>query len=424
MSNVNMPKWQGAGKSAAKSYDVHGYDKNGKAWKKKNHSFTDMQNYTSGNDSETGYNRRGAEYRTKSHASPFADDRRGNRDYEGDYYSDDNYSNAAFEDNNAPDLSGPSGASAKLPEFELPALGTSESKSNWSIRNESGMQLPVSIMFSGAPVHFASLEAPVTRCANAQFRNTTVMTFDEKALATSMRSSSKAATLTSAEAVGIAQNAVNNGTIIPLGMHVGSYHNPFSFPVGVRSSHEPLNQIVSRSGQKFMVVLLPGTHNADFHVNVRDTLNQSKLINASRLTDVKPESFMVAQTAGSPYVLVEKNSMLHSGITVASQRNKCVPVNWNNVKEEPLFNKTYLANIPRAAAEYAIGQIKITAKQNHGSQPLSKVAFSIHPLNFQEKWDGHHLSAAGYDVETAKEAYQDFLNRPVDIVVNGTIEYL
>lgn len=432
MSNVNLPSYLTSspkGKANAnnnqREYTRYEHDKDGKRWARQGHAdrtYSKMHGYaSSGSASETTYNRR---YNAKHHPSPLAEKHRDDYGSDSRHY-DDMYSNASFEDNAAADLSAPAAVPVQS------KISPNDTKS-WSVRTERGLTHGVTLMFSGAPVHFAAQSAPRRPNVHADKKSLgEASTFDPtktdlcpKMLKTCLRSAAKANELSSVVAAGVAQNAARNNAVVPLGIHIGSYHNPFSFPVGVKSKHEALNQTVTRSNEKFMVVLLPGTHNADHHINLRDNLDQARLVNAARLNEVDPASCMMQPTAGSPYVAVVKGSMLHSGIETAVDKGQCVPVEWNKTKDIEVNGQNYVDRIPRAAAEYAIAQIHKRSKQNHGSIPLKELSFSIHPLNYEEKWDGHHLSGAEYDKTMDADAYVDFLNRPANITVNSTLEYL
>ncbi len=421
----------------------HGYDPNGRhhvqPHQRSQPTYEKMHDYLS-TDNETGYNQQ------REYKSPLApSSSRGHASRQSHEDSRDQY-----DVNDAPDYGRSSGAAAATESAEVPAIGAAISNT-WNIADEKGMHAHLSVHFSGSPTQFAqgvaqtapgsasnvpvsATNAPRKR-ENAAVQGTesvdfvpTKFHFSGQDLQRDLRAPDRAKMLADgSEGKQIAQMVERNKQILPLGVTVEDYHNPFSFPLGLRASHEPLNTVhFGNSPQKYMTVLMPGgTHRSDKTIDLRSTVNVHNMRVAAVLSneDIGRQCKPSGNRAPG-VVMIERDSMLHTAIEKYHKMGRIEPIDWSAVKTLETHGGSFLDGIPVAAAEYAIDQLKTIQRSKNGKVAVDDVSFTVHPLNFMGSWSKHHLSGASYDKDNNSVAYEDFMNRPVDVVVNMKLEYL
>lgn len=422
--------------SHTSSYECHGYDSKGNKWSKKKTrhgaSWREMQEYVN-SESDGGYNRRD----DREHVSPFGRSAPGqSRRDELEYYPDDPYYA-----NDAPDYGLNSGAPASLLDAALAAppvtAAAQKDPLEWDITKESGMVIPLSVHFAGSPAQFAAKAAPIapgrsdrgdrgdSLIDKVKPCDPGVFHFSGKDLHNDLRVPSRTKRI-SEEAAQIAQMTQKNKQLLPLGVTVRDYHNPFSFPVGVSSSIPALNTVrFKNSAQKYMIVLMPGSNHSGAIIDLRPDVDVGRIRMAACLTneDITAQCRPSGNRAPG-LVMVERDSMLHDTIVKLHEDKRITPVDWSATNEVSIYGGTFIDGIPKASAAYALDRLVTIQNSKNGKVSVDDVSFTLHPLNFQGKWDGHHLSGASFEQLHAPEVYTEFMNRAVDVSVNMDLAYL
>lgn len=408
-------------------YSVHGYDRNGNKWKQNRQkpTYNSMKQYASESEGEGSYNRP----QSREHNSPFsrssaapADEGYEYENYAGGQADQYDVNEAQHVGRDAGARAGPSSAPVAVPSVD-----------SFDIMTERGMSVDFSVPFSGSPFHFANGNAPIAPTADdartpasGVVFTPTMFHFNKDTFPQILRAPQRMNGVKAAGAKAIARMTAEQQHVLPLSVAVEEYHNPFSFSVGLRSTHPPLNTIsAGRSGQNYMAVLLPGTNQSKRVVDLRENIKVGGIIatasvaNEDILRQCKPSG-----RRAPGVVMVEKDSALYATISAFSKKGKVEPIDLDALPVNTSQGGSFVDGVPKKAADYAIEYLQNIKSSKNGKIPVEAMGFSIHPLNYEERWDGHHMSGAGFDWKNNKQVYEDFMNRPVDLVVNMRMEYL
>jgi len=404
----------------------HGYDAHGNRYSRTTRrapTKVDMQNYTGTTDDEARYEAPPREYR-----SPFGSSNPGRAPVRSGARDE-------FDANELANLGSISGAAA-TPSVPAPAPASQAPSKDWNIENERGMHAGLCVLFSGSPAQFAAEKAPIkpvdkfsgsSEDSKRDTFNPTKMHFSREELVKDLRAPGRTKVLTDEKALLVSKMAAQNDQILPLAVTVRDYHNPFSFPLGVRASHEPLNRVrFNNSAQKYMVVLMPGgTNRADKTIDLRGEVNVNNIHMAACLSEQDiSRQFKPSGSKAPDLVMVERDSMLHDSILKLHSAGHIPPIDWNATTDVDTHGGSYVDGIPKDAAMRTIERLQAIQRNKHGKLSVNEVSFTLHPLNFQGRWNNHHLSGASYDQANNSALYEEFMQRPAEVVVNMHLEYL
>lgn len=400
----------------------HGYDANGRRYTR-THSrraptYGDMHNYTGTTDDEARYDA------PKEYRSPFSLGAQSRAQARDEFDVNDLANAGRLSAAPAVDLATSPAAPAAGAKLPL-----------WRIEDEPGMDAPLTLHFAGSPAQFAAGKASLAPAAKSggldDLAGTTFnpgkVHFSGKELARDLRAPARAKALSDENAKLVSKMAAQNDQILPLAVTVHDYHNPFPFPLGVRSSHEPLNRVrFNNAEQKYMLVLMPGgTTRADRTIDLRPEVNVQNIHMAACLSEQDISRQCKPSGSRAPdLVMVERDSMLHDSILKLHSAGQIPPIDWNATTQVDTHGGSYVDGIPKDAAMRTLERLTAVQRSKHGKLSVNDVSFSLHPLNFRGLWNNHHLSGAGFDQANNAAVYQEFMERPGDVVVNMTLKYL
>lgn len=414
-------------------YTHRGYDRNtGQSWAEQRRTgagaratYGEMAGYVSGSGSEANYNRR----ERQSYKSRFGAEQHGHHaGAQQDEFEENNYAGAEA----TPDVAA-----------VVPVL-TAQELANFDIANEKGLRHDLVVQFHGAPNQFERKRAPVsadvdvesgaTRAASEwEARAEQMSSFDPSlchfegtALAKQMRAPARMMLLTDKNARAIADVVAAQRCVVPLAVTVRTGHNPFDYPIGIKASHDELNQATTLSGERFMVVLPPGTHDANKRIDLRSGINAPSVCASAAVATEDIRSQYKASGPDAPgFMMVKEGSTLHDAIeTFSAGRKFKHPVDFSKLPTSKSAGGNYFDCVPEEAVYYALDQLRKIKGSNHGKLSVDNVSFTVHPCNFEGRWDGPHLSGAGYDKMHNETLYTDFMHRPQSVMVNLELEYL
>ncbi len=431
-----------------RKYMHQGYDANGNRWaeqrtsggnKGKGPSFGDMQDFSASENEGGGRRRR------KAHQSPFE---RGSSNANANQHAGDQF------DVNAPAQSNPNAGAAESYDAPplVPPTGSKEAKAKAlqelddALTNGRGMQADMCLVFNGSPLQFAQKSADVrapagtmrSMEAGGQMRmdgqqgakrgdvfDPTMYHIPADDVKQHFRSAEQHATIKDPKLKDVAQLTASRKSLLPLAVHVDNYHNPFSFPVGVRAKHEPLNQTIKGSSGKFMCVLPPGTGNMNKTIELRSKINAGKICAASHIATEDPSAMWKESGPDAPdVVMVKENSRLHGAIYNLVEGGQVDPIDLGACPVRQLYGGRFLDGVPKAAAMYAVDKMQRVKESTHAKMPNDHMAFTIHPLNYEERWDGTHLSREGFMASNNKDLHEDYLNTPQCVTLGVRMDYL
>lgn len=427
-----------------RQYTHRGYDANGNQWaeqrssggrKGKGPSFGDMQDFSASENEGSGRRRR------KAHQSPFERGSSSSNQYAGDQY-----------DVNAPVQ--PNAGAAEhydVPQL-LPAGSSKEAEAQAlkelddALTKEKGMQADMCLTFNGSPLQFAQSSADVrapagtTRSkesggqmrADAQPGARREGTFDPSVyhipaadVHQNFRSAEQHATIKDQKMRDVATLTASRKSLLPLAVHVDNYHNPFSFPVGIRAKHEPLNTTIKGSSGKFLCVLPPGTGNMNKTIDLRPKINVGRICAASQIATEDPQAMWKESGPDAPdVVMVKENSRLHGAIHKLVVNGQVDPIDLGALPVRQLYGGRFLDGVPKAAAMYAVDKMQRVKESTHAKMPIDHMSFTVHPLNHEERWDGSHLTREGFLASNNRDAHEDYLNTPQCVTLGVRMDYL
>lgn len=309
-----------------------------------------------------------------------------------------------------------------------------ESAAAWDIYDERGMELPLTVTFSGSMSDFASKKVPVSGtdagAGEVVKFDCTEHSFHSGDIADIAHSDKRRDVLESDMAHQASLIAKDNNAILPLSLHVGASSNPLSFPVGVISSHAAFNTVLcplqsgARSGAaetRFAAILQPGTCNNGNKIDVRHEVDRDAIAKSTKYVGADP-NMDIHKRAGCSVVQVTHGSHTHETLKTLVAGGKIPQIDFDNTTR--LETETVIQNVPKSSAMKAVRTIENTQKLPVGQMSIKNVKFSLVPLNASRSWTDHHLSGAGYDMKNNKTMYKDTVERPVTISCNFVVEHL
>ncbi len=420
----------GARADANRPYNHLGYGPDGQKWSQqrtsggdKGPSFRDAQEFS---ESEGGSSRR------RKHQSPF--ERGSSSHYAGDQY-----------DVNASPVSEQPSAGAPVTTEDGPS--DEKKKKNalegLSLDNVKGMTADMCLVYHGSPLDFARKSADLrppagtVRGEDAKARgqdavgarketfNPTVYHIPKEEVQRHWQTPEERAALKDPRIKSMSQMTADRKTMLPLAVHVDSYHNPFSFPVGIRAKHADLNRTVKGSSGKFMCVLPPGTGNAQKTIDLRPKISVEKVHAGANIATQDLNAMWKDSGSDAPdLVMVKENSQLHKAIYRLVRNGQTDPIDLGALPVIQCYGGRYLDGVPKAAAMYAVDKMQRVKESSHAKMPIDDMSFEIHPLNYEERWDGTHLTREGFDARNNKTLHEDYLNTPQCVTVGMRMDYL